>query len=414
MFAGYSSGWYDYRTSEICLSSWDKEERIIKRVPFDWYFFIEKNSYKGNLESIVDGVREDGKYLRLFTQPNWKNRIEVFEQIRSLGLKPLEADVAPINRFLTDNQVTFSDSLRILYYDFETDARLGWGKIKRHKLLSAAFREWDYKNNRSKDKTDFLASEGGKYGEHDLLGNFLEVIGKHDVIIAWNGDAYDEIVLKSRCDIFGYKPVWQVVNFLDQMNVFKKFYTKDAKGSGVRVSYSLDNISKTLLGEGKEKDVFEEVPGNGKAEQIVWLFENDLSKLKKYNLVDVDRQVQLEAKEKFIDALKVQSHICNRFLSSFSTMTGYLNDAFILKYASKNENRMSTKMYRFTKKDESKRKKQDKFEGAYVMESVLGLHKDICTIDFSGLYPSLMLSFNISPETLVDESYKGDVAIAEN
>ena len=41
------------------------------------------------------------------------------------------------------------------------------------------------------------------------------------------------------------------------------------------------------------------------------------------------------------------------------------------------------------------------YPGGLVIKPVVGLHRDVCVIDFKSMYPSLMIKYNISPETVV-------------
>lgn len=45
--------------------------------------------------------------------------------------------------------------------------------------------------------------------------------------------------------------------------------------------------------------------------------------------------------------------------------------------------------------------KDTQYEGAYVKDPIVGLHKWVASLDINSLYPSLIQTFNISPETLV-------------
>ena len=47
------------------------------------------------------------------------------------------------------------------------------------------------------------------------------------------------------------------------------------------------------------------------------------------------------------------------------------------------------------------REKNEKFEGAYVKDPIVGLHKWVMSFDLNSLYPHLIMQYNISPETLV-------------
>jgi DNA polymerase, archaea type len=49
------------------------------------------------------------------------------------------------------------------------------------------------------------------------------------------------------------------------------------------------------------------------------------------------------------------------------------------------------------------------YKGAIVLEPKVGLHDNVASVDFSSMYPSLMIKYNISPDTLVTENEKNDV-----
>jgi DNA polymerase elongation subunit (family B) len=46
--------------------------------------------------------------------------------------------------------------------------------------------------------------------------------------------------------------------------------------------------------------------------------------------------------------------------------------------------------------------KNDKYEGAFVKEPIPGMYDWIVSLDLTSLYPSLIMEFNLSPETLSD------------
>lgn len=48
------------------------------------------------------------------------------------------------------------------------------------------------------------------------------------------------------------------------------------------------------------------------------------------------------------------------------------------------------------------------YRGAIVLEPKVGLHDNVASVDFSSWYPSLMIKYNISPDTLVKGREKGD------
>jgi DNA polymerase I len=48
------------------------------------------------------------------------------------------------------------------------------------------------------------------------------------------------------------------------------------------------------------------------------------------------------------------------------------------------------------------------YRGAIVLEPKVGLHENVASLDFSSMYPSLMIKYNISPDTLVRGTEKDD------
>ncbi len=44
---------------------------------------------------------------------------------------------------------------------------------------------------------------------------------------------------------------------------------------------------------------------------------------------------------------------------------------------------------------------EESYEGAFVLEPARGLHENVACLDFASMYPSIMINFNISPDTLV-------------
>ena len=53
----------------------------------------------------------------------------------------------------------------------------------------------------------------------------------------------------------------------------------------------------------------------------------------------------------------------------------------------------------------SKSQKNEKYAGAYVKEPIPGKYDWVVNFDLNSLYPHLIMQFNLSPETLVDERH---------
>lgn len=384
----YVAGWFDYQHMCICLKQEGSSE--VETFPFEHYFYLDGRP-SGKVIDIFSDVEMDGRWCRCFTPATIAGRKEIVEALEPVGVKTFEADVSPINRFLTDNDLAFGD-LRVLYFDLETDGRAGWDKLDQHRILMIGY------YSTVLGKIHHLVAGADKESERECIARFLRIIEDHDLLVAWNGDAYDEPVLKARAKLHGFGDSWderwRMVNFLDLMRLFKKYYARDDQNSGVRVSFALDNVAKAVLGHGKMKKPMLTKDGrNDPAQAIVDTWEERPGDLVEYCERDVEIMVELEKKFGFIAFHKTLSNLCGRFLSSYTLWSGYLNDAFVLRWGRKNEQHFRTK---YTFYDE--RLDTEKIEGAYVMEPVVGMHEGVSDLDFASLYPNVIRTFNISPE----------------
>jgi DNA polymerase elongation subunit (family B) len=398
----YVAGWYDYREKCVCLKPEGTDE--IVEFPFPHYFYLEGRPSEQLMEKFSE-VEMVGKWCRCYSPASSANRKALTQELESVGVQTFEADVSPINRFLTDNNIGFGD-LRVLYYDLETDGSPGWDKLGEHRILMIGY------HSSVTGETGHILAGRRSSGECAALVEFERLMTGHDLLVAWNGDAYDEPVLKARFEEHGlgdmWSEHWRKVNFLDLMRLFKKYYARDDQNSGVRVSFALDNVAKAVLGYGKaKKPMLTEDGKNNPVQAIVETWAQRPEELAEYCERDVEIMVELEKKFGFIAFHKTLSNLCGRFLSSYTIWAGYLNDAFVLRWGQKNERHFRTK---YTFYDE--RLDVEKIEGAYVMDPVVGMHDGVCDLDFASLYPNVIRSFNISPEVkaLTKNERKGPLA----
>ncbi len=54
----------------------------------------------------------------------------------------------------------------------------------------------------------------------------------------------------------------------------------------------------------------------------------------------------------------------------------------------------------------------ESYEGGYVLEPVKGIHENVVSLDFSAMYPSIMVAYNISPDTVVSGEFRGEAHTA--
>ena len=249
--------------------------------------------------------------------------------------------------------------------------------------------------------------------EYTLLSKFLEWWEQNcpDIITGWNSALFDIPYLLARTErILGegehkrYSP-FELVNKrkvrfaagremtafeitgvaqLDYLDLYKKFTYV------TRESYKLDFIAETELGKNKLEsgfDTFKE------------FYEKDWNRFVEYNIIDTEIVDELEDKMKLVELAMTMAYDakCN------------YNDVFsaVRTWDSLLYNHLWEKNIVIHQKSG---KKDRQIEGAYVQEPKPGGYDWVCSFDATSLYPSILMQYNMSPETIVP-GFKYDVKV---
>ena len=168
----------------------------------------------------------------------------------------------------------------------------------------------------------------------------------------------------------------QGISHLDYYDLYRKFtYTN-------RESYRLDHIAHVELGESKDDNPYETFRE--------WYLK-DFQSFIDYNIQDVEIVDRLEDKMRLIELCLTMAYDAK---VNYMDVLGSVKYWDILIY-----NELRKKNIVIPQKIQ--RNKDEKFEGAYVKDPQVGLHKWVMSFDLNSLYPHLIMQYNISPETLV-------------
>ena len=379
---------------------WDDQEGYIQ-LPLRQFSYGYTKDPRGLKKAI------DGKSVR---------KIKLNRQIREDARDPnkqhlfYETDVPIETRVLIDR---YGDSdepstgHRELNFDIETEILQGFPDWKNpvNKITAIAWHEKltnQYGvlvlDEGNKVKTSI---EGNKtviscQSEEELLHCFLEQyeqIAPH-ILTGWNIEMFDIPYLVCRMKrVLGdgeanrLSPVGQInyremidkwfiegVALLDYMLLYKKFTM------GEQPSYRLDAIGKYEVNLGKI-----EYDGN-----LDDLFNSDINKYIEYNLNDVEIVKRLDEKLKFIDLAKAICHKGHIPYQKIHITSAYLEGAILTH---------THRLGIVTKNKNHGIKKEGKFSGAYVKVPNPGRYDWIYDLDLTSLYPSIIMTLNISPET---------------
>ena len=380
---------YHKRTNKVHI--WDdvKGHYTINYKPYAY----RKVSY-GNMVAL------DGQSVQRVENPDREER----------GL--YEADINPEMRTLIDEYTDSDESStghRTLFIDIEVDISLSFSTPEEAKNEVTSIAIYDEAADQrhvwilDKDQVVENVSKPGYevvscQDEHTLLQKFLyqyyEI--QPTIITGWNIDFFDIPYLYNRMvQVLGEEmartlsPIKDViwlkhrnryrisgVSCLDYMALYKNFtYSQES-------SYSLEAISRKELGKGKMKY-------EGTLDD---LFVNDIQGYIDYNMNDVDLVWELDQKMKLIDLARGICHKGHVPYEDFLFPTRYLDGA-ALTYMKRLNIVSPSRPPRSTE--------ELNLLGAYVKPPNAGRYKWVYDLDLTSLYPSIIMTLNISPETKV-------------
>lgn len=169
---------------------------------------------------------------------------------------------------------------------------------------------------------------------------------------------------------------------LDYLELYKKFIGKD------QPSFSLGYIGQEEVGIGKTQ-----YRGS-----LVTLYKEDLDKYVEYNMTDVKIVAALEQKLDFIYLARSVCHKGHVPYEWFMFSSRWIDGA-LLTYLHRHNLVAPNKPEGGKEAYEAmKAEGEEGFEGAYVKDPMPGLYDWVYSADVTSLYPSVIMSLNISPE----------------
>jgi DNA polymerase elongation subunit (family B) len=395
--------------NNILVRGINNGKRVQDRVSFKPKLFVKskneakyKSLYGQNLEpvqfdSINDAKDYVSKYKEVENFPIFGNTNYGYQYITENFSDEIEFDISQI---------------KIWSLDIETSAELGFPDVAnpQEQLLVITIQDASTKELMSFGLHEYVVkSEKHTYikckDEVDLLKKFVDYVAADHphIITGWNVEFFDIPYLCNRITrILGDDYVkrlspWRVVKekniiklkkenisfellgiaILDYLDLYKKFtYTNQE-------SYKLDHIAKVELG--KEKLSYDEFSS------FTEFYKNDWQKFVEYNIRDVELVDELEEKMKLIELILTMAYDakCN-YIDIFSAVRTW--DCILY-----NE---------LWKKNIVVHQRQEKsgrgIAGAYVQEPRPGKYNWVVSFDATSLYPSIIMQYNMSPETLVN------------
>lgn len=290
-------------------------------------------------------------------------------------IKPLE-DTNPPN-------------LRIMAFDIEVYNKSGTPKPQSDPIIIIGVM-----NNNGEIK-QFLAD---KYNDRSNINEFVSYIKTFDpdIIVGYNSDGFDWPYLIERSKYIGVKlDVTRRVNAVPKTSTYghvsvpgrlnTDLYYFAEEIPEVKIK-SLENVAEYLgIMKKSERVIIEyiDIPR-------YWDDERLKKKLLQYNIDDVKSTYGLA--EKFLSFAMQLSNITGLPLDQVGAASvGFRLEWYLMREAFKYGELVPNRVERPV----------ESYRGAVVLKPIKGVHENIAVLDFSSMYPNIMIKYNVGPDTIV-------------
>jgi len=406
------------------LFTWDSEgKRVAVDTTFEPYIYLETNNHS-ETSSIFNTKLKKKKFKNQAERAHYLRENKITRVFENLNIQQQYL----IDSFWQENEKeSFNQQpIRVLFIDIETyspdefptpdNANHPINIITVFDTLRNQFITWGLKPyHKKKERVTYIYCKT----EKDLLSKFVNYFTSDypDILSGWNSEFFDVPYIinritkilgedeTKRLSPVGYiRPItfrgrfgreqvhWHIegVSCVDYLDIYKRFCPV------LRESYKLDAIGETELGENKID--YGDTNLTSLADENWELFVD-------YNIQDVNLLVRLEERLQYLKLLRMIAYAglttFEGALGSLSVITG------LCAIRARTRNQRIPTFSKDVVNDEQN-------AGAYVGDPRRGFQENIVSFDANSLYPNVMITLNLSPETkvgVITEKTDKDVTI---
>ena len=364
------------------------------------------------------------------------------ERLQQLNIRHYEADIRPVERYLTERYLTGQVSIKINADNasikntskkllINPDIKAQVNQQKNHKRLkvmsldietayddlelysiSLLSEQWHVtlmkgEAIQSEQNIEFFSNE------RDLMLCFIDLVVQQDpdIIIGWNVINFDFRFLQKKADHLKMSlsigrdeslPVWRKAH-TEQSHFFLLIPGRvvldgiDTLKSATWnfPSFSLESVGKELLGRGKLLQTREAAPQKSKknhdplknAKEIKRLFYEDQLALAAYNLEDCQLVWDIFKHTELIDFAIERAQLTGLEMDRTGGSVAAFDNLYLPRLHRKG----------FVAPNLNDREEYLSAPGGYVMNSSPGLYDSVLVLDYKSLYPSIICTFRVDP-----------------
>jgi len=421
---------YGFKPYLYILSKKGKEKKVKERVETIKSIKIKKVEI---VERIISGEKRKFVKVFCFLSTDVPKVRDIVKRWKGLVEEEYEYSINFYKRYLIDKQIEGMSCIEVkgeqIKGDYQADKIIKIKSIKptRGEIPELKLMSFDIEcvEEKGKQKIIMLSLKGKKFekvltyqkdkypkyvevvkDEKELLEKFVEIIQKQDpdFLLSFYGDSFDFQVIQQRADELKVKLIlsrdFSKVKFarrarissaklkgrvhIDLFNFINNILSPQLQTEVL----TLDAVSAELLGDKKIEMEYEDILEN-------WRKKKNLAKVAEYCLKDSELTLRLG--EFILPQIFEISKISGQLPFDASRM---MYSQLVEWYLSKKAFVMNHIIPNQPKWDEIQRRREySPYVGGFVKEPIGGLHEEIAVMDFKSLYPSIIATFNISPET---------------
>ena len=392
---------------------------------------LKGSSFVVSIEKVNKKLlRKEVEVCKVFTKLP-----EDVPKIRSMGLQTYDADIPFYKRYILDKGISSftkvdfsvegdrvrgiksisesSPPFKSLAFDIEVISDRPMPDYRKDPIVVISL--FNYGFNRIITWLDTDVDGIVKVGdEKELLRKFAEIVSDYnpDILVGYNSDEFDMPYIESRARALGIDLKFNGFNIkvkgtnrrlsdingkihIDIYNFIRNIY---AVYNLKTDTLKLDAVAAEMLGEKKDDFDWSKVKNILKDRSTAGAFCRYCLK---------DSSLTFKIYERLYDLLEEISKGIGQLLQDVSRMTtGAIVEHYIMKMTVKENEVIPNKPSEFEVQDRLKRINI----GAFVYQPSPGMYSDIGIVDFRSLYPSIVVSHNICPSTIIHDggnvSYK--------
>jgi len=325
------------------------------------------------------------------------------------GLEPLseyEVEFNEENELVSLNKLDKPRELRIGAFDLETYFDGGFSNAKKDPIIMASYADFEEQVVFSTKKIAKKYAVQVK-DEKELVEKLAEKIRskKLDILCTYNGDRFDLPYLKDRAEILGVnlrlgaddraprlvkKGLDNAVgiNGVQHVDAYQLLRILNKFAIVNLIKFDLETVDKALYGEDKEKIQPDEMIK-------IWNSGKDLERFAEYNRLDSEVTYRI-VKDYIPLYVEVGKLVKQTLFDITRAGASQLVESLLLIEAFEKKILVPNKPH----EQEVKMRLMRSIKGGFVKEPVPGLHENLAIVDFTSLHPTIMISHNISPDTV--------------